>query len=143
MNLHHARASYRRAALPDEAVPADPHAIIGLALGELQTALRTLSAAAATGTAPPPGPMTRTLAAIYLLQSSLDFDNGGDIAPALFRVYEFCRLETLAAFRREKDAGACAQGLSQAAGFVAQIAEAWAVAGRNAAARDGTALHTA
>jgi flagellar protein FliS len=142
MNLHHARASYRRTALPDESVPADPHAIITLALNELQTALRTLSAAAATGATLPPGPMSRTLAAIYMLQSSLDFDRGGDIAPALFRVYEFCRLETLAAFRREKDLQASAQGLSQAAGFVAQIAEAWATAGQNAATRDAAVLRT-
>lgn len=141
MNLHHARASYRRTALPDEAVPADPHAIIGLALSELGTALRTLSAAAASGTPLPAGPMTRTLAAIFLLQSSLDFENGGEIAPALFRVYEFCRVEALAAFRRERPSEDCARGLAQAAGFVAQIAEAWAVAGRTAAVRDSPALH--
>jgi flagellar protein FliS len=140
MNLHHARASYRRTAQPEDTVPADPHAVIGLALSELQTALRTLAAAADSGTPLPPGPMTRTLAAIYLLQSSLDFDRGGEIAPALFRVYEHCRLETLAAFRKEKDRAASAQGLAQAAGFVAQIAEAWAVAGRDAAARDAAVL---
>jgi len=35
---------------------------------------------------------TKALAAIYTLQSSLDFDQGGEIATNLFRLYEFVRL---------------------------------------------------
>lgn len=134
MNLHTARASYRRASQPEEAIPNDPHAIVGVALNELHTALRALSTAAAANLPLPTTPMTRTLAAIYLLQSSLDFNRGGDIAPALFRVYEYCRQETLAAFRRERDAADCAAGLVRAAGFVATLAEAWANMDRNAIA---------
>jgi flagellar secretion chaperone FliS len=134
MNLHNARASYRRASQPDEAIPSDPHAIVGVALNELHTALRALSTAAAANLPLPSTPMTRTLAAIYLLQSSLDFDRGGDIAPALFRVYEYCRLETLSAFRRERDSADNAAGLARAAGFVATLADSWAKMDRAAIA---------
>lgn len=125
MNLQHARDSYRRAARPEESLPGDPHAIIGVALAELQGALASLAHAAGAGLALPSGPMTRALSAIYLLQSSLDFEQGGEIAPALFRVYEFCRQEVLAAFSHEKGDAPAAAGLGKAADLVGGLAEAW------------------
>jgi flagellar protein FliS len=41
--------------------------------------------------------------AIYILQSSLDFTRGGEIAENLFRVYEYCRQQMLKAFSRKTD----------------------------------------
>ena len=43
----------------------------------------------------------RALTIIYALQSSLDFEKGGDIANNLFDLYEFCR-ETLLSGYKEK-----------------------------------------
>ena len=37
------------------------------------------------------------LLTIYLLQRGLDFENGGDLAKNLFRLYEFCRQQVLEA----------------------------------------------
>ncbi|WP_126979194.1 flagellar export chaperone FliS [Frigidibacter oleivorans] len=124
MNLSLARNCYLRTARSDNRIPDDPHALIGLALAELHRALGALSEACAAQLPVPSGPMTRTLSAIYLLQSSLDFDRGGDIAPALFKVYEYCRQATLDAFHPDPD-GETARRLAKAAGFVDQIRAAW------------------
>lgn len=124
MNLHLARQSYARTAQADVVAPEDPHAVIGVALRELQRSLDVLAKAVAEGHALPPTPMTRVLSAIYLLQSSLDFENGGEIAPALFRVYEYCRVQVTAAFRKEPGTET-GEGLRKAAEFVAALATAW------------------
>ena len=122
MSLLLARQTYRRAEQAEPQVPDDPHAVIGVALGELLAALERLSLAAAAGRSLPTDPMTRAMAALYLLQGSLDFERGGDIAPALFQVYEHCRLTLVDAFRNDPDA---AVRLQQAHGFIATLREAW------------------
>lgn len=122
MSLQLARQSYRRAESADPQVPDDPHAVIGVALTEVLGALERLALAAEAGRALPAGPMTRALSALYLLQGSLDFDNGGEIAPALFQVYEHCRLQLIDAFQNGAAGGA---GLRQAHGFIATLREAW------------------
>jgi flagellar protein FliS len=54
------------------------------------------------------------------LQSSLDFDNGGEIADNLFLLYEFARLQLLESFRTgEKDR------IEFAISSLQEIAEAW------------------
>jgi flagellar secretion chaperone FliS len=139
MSPQTARNSYRRAALIEPVTPEDPHAIIGLVLSELEAALKVLGAAASQGVALPSDPMARAMSAIYLLQGSLDFDAGGEIAPALFRIYEYCRVQILAAFRKE--AGG-AEGLELAIGYVGSIREAWASMERPAPSR-APQLHVA
>ena len=46
---------------------------------------------------------TNAFTAIYILQSSLDFTRGGEIAENLFRVYEYCRQQMLKAFSPKTD----------------------------------------
>jgi flagellar secretion chaperone FliS len=122
MSLQFARQTYKRAAQTEQDAPADPHAVIGVALAELHGALGTLAAAAERRRPLPSRPMTMALSSIYLLQSSLDFERGGEIAPALFQVYEFCREKVVAAFR---DKGEGAEGLTRATEFVGTLREAW------------------
>lgn len=122
MSLQLARQSYRRAAQADPQVPDDPHAVIGVALGEVMGALERLTLAAEAGRSLPAEPMTRALSALYLLQGSLDFDNGGEIAPALFQVYEHCRLQLIDALQNGAGDGS---GLRQAHGFITTLREAW------------------
>ncbi|WP_304616289.1 flagellar export chaperone FliS [Paracoccus sp. (in: a-proteobacteria)] len=127
MSLEFARRSYGRAAQAGLTAPEDPHAIIGVALTELHGALEALSHAVAAGDHLPPSPMTRALSAIYLLQNSLDFERGGDIAPALFQVYEYCRVQVVAAFRREIEDP---EGIAKALSFIASLRGAWSQIGQ-------------
>ena len=42
---------------------------------------------------------SRSLVIIYTLQTTLDFDNGKDLAIKLFQIYEFCRQQLIKCFR--------------------------------------------
>lgn len=122
MSLKFARQTYQRAAQGGQEPPADPHAVIGVALAELHSALGVLAAAAQARRPLPSGSMTLALSSLYLLQASLDFEQGGEIAPSLFRVYEFCREQVVQAFRN-KDLGA--DGLLRSTECIGVLREAW------------------
>jgi len=128
MSLQLARQTYKRAAQGEQDIPADPHAVIGVALAELHVALETLATAAELRRPLPSRPMTLALSSLYLLQSSLDFEQGGEIAVSLFQVYEFCREKVVTAFRN-KDEGA--EGLRHATEFIGTLRQAWVAMGRD------------
>jgi len=44
---------------------------------------------------------SKSLTAIYILQSSLDFKLGGEIAQNLFDLYEFCRTTVIKSFSKK------------------------------------------
>ncbi|OUD10201.1 flagellar biosynthesis protein FliS [Marivivens niveibacter] len=120
MTFANARSSYRKAETIKPVEPTDPHEIIGVTLRELEKSLRVMAAAKANGGAYPSQHVNRAFTAIYILQSSLDFDKGGEIATNLFRVYEFCRLQVAEAFAKNPDAQ-----LEQGAEHIAGILSAW------------------
>lgn len=120
MTFADARARYRRTETVDFQVVDDPHQIILVTLRELLRSLRALAAASEAGGSYPDQHLNRALTAIYILQSSLDFEKGGEIADNLFSVYEFCRAQVAAAFRREAGAK-----LGEAAGLIGTILDAW------------------
>lgn len=134
MSLDLARRSYGRAAQAGRVAPEDPHAIIGVTLTELQGALEALAHAVTSGDHLPPGPMTRALSAIYLLQNSLDFEQGGEIAPSLFRVYEYCRVQVAAAFRHDMEDP---EGIAKALSFISALRAAWFQIGQQPAMTTG------
>ncbi|HCY99948.1 MAG: flagellar biosynthesis protein FliS [Rhodobacterales bacterium RIFCSPHIGHO2_02_FULL_62_130] len=120
MSFVDARAQYRRAEAGAAVALDNPHQIIQVTLRELEKSLIVLSHAVAQGHALPDSHMNRAFTAIYILQSSLDFEQGGEIATNLFQVYEYCRLKVVAAFRRDPDAS-----LTQAANYISDILQAW------------------
>ena len=63
---------------------------------------------------------SKALTAIYSLQISLNFDEGGSIAIKLFQLYEFCRLQIIEAFRHNKS-----DGLKKSYDALSQIVLAW------------------
>ena len=44
---------------------------------------------------------SKALVIIYTLQTSLDFERGGEIATQLFQVYEYCRQQLIKGFRSQ------------------------------------------
>ena len=72
----------------------DPHKIIKEVLTELKKNMETLAYSIdnePTVSSIKSRSFSKCLTAIYILQSSLDFENGGDIADNLYNIYEFCK----------------------------------------------------
>ena len=65
--------------------------------------------------------MSRALTIIYALQSSLDFEHGGEIAENLFRLYEYARQQVIAEAKTNE-----ASGTLVAIASLEDIREAWA-----------------
>lgn len=96
-----ALAQYRKVAQPQPSEIEDPHAVIEVTLRELVRSSQVLLAAENADSRGPDSHLNRALTAIYILQSSLDFEQGADIAEDLFKLYEFTRLQILKHWRRE------------------------------------------
>ena len=64
--------------------------------------------------------VTRSLTTIYSLQTSLDFDKGGNIATNLFQLYEYCRLQIISGFTKSIN-----NGIIKAKNALDQILIAW------------------
>ena len=123
MTIALARSRYRQAEAVGQPRVEDPHAVIAVTLAELERALAVLAAARDAGRPTPSDPCTRALTAIYILQSSLDFEQGGDIAMSLFELYEYARQQVLTASRDG------AGDLVSARDAVAEILSAWRAIG--------------
>ena len=119
MTFLDARAQYRRTEAGEALAVESPHGIILVTLRELERSLKVL-AAAEPERAYPTQHINRAFTAIYILQSSLDFDKGGEISMNLFRVYEYCRLRVAEAFRKEPS-----PKLSECAEHIGGLLAAW------------------
>jgi flagellar protein FliS len=62
----------------------------------------------------------RSLTIIYSLQSSLDFEKGGEISNNLFRIYEYSRQQLISDLKNAK-----AEGVTNAIHIIKEIAGAW------------------
>ena len=62
----------------------------------------------------------RTLTIIYTLQSSLDFEKGGEIANNLFQLYEYARVKVIDDMRNQSN-----EGTKNAIGHLDEIRGAW------------------
>lgn len=133
MTMAFARSSYRQAETYGAQDVEDPHQIILVTLRELVRSLGVLKAAQEVSNKYPEEHMNRSFTAIYILQSSLDFEQGGEVATSLFQVYEFCRLQVVKAFRREDDVK-----LADALDAVNGIYSAWSEIGSQVGAKEAT-----
>ena len=62
---------------------------------------------------------SKCLTAIYILQTSLDFEKGGVISDSLFKLYEYVKYQVLAASKKEE------ANLEQAIEVVSEITTSW------------------
>lgn len=120
MSFAFARSRYRQADTIFQETATKPYDVVFVTLKELSRALGVLAAAQDSARPLPAAHVNRALTAIYILQSSLDFELGGEIAGDLFQLYEFARFHVLKAWRDESDAR-----LREAADAMAEILEAW------------------
>ena len=80
----------------------DPHAIVVLMYDELLKSMRVFVNQLKSKTPDKSRQnesFSKSLTIIYALQSSLNFETGGEIAENLFRLYEFARLQILESSR--------------------------------------------
>ncbi len=68
---------------------------------------------------------SRALSIIYALQSSLDFEKGGEIANNLFTLYEFSRQRLIEDFKNKTSEGA-----KQSSEMLYEIRDAWIQIGK-------------
>lgn len=120
MSASYARQNYQNANRAYAPETDDPHELVQLTLNELHRSLNVMVTAEKQGTSHLTDHIRRSVTAIYILQSSLDFERGGEIAEHLFRVYEYCRQQVLKRFRDEDDAD-----LGSALEAIGGIVEAW------------------
>ena len=64
--------------------------------------------------------VVRSLTTIYSLQTSLDFEKGGEISNNLFKIYEYSRQQLISDLKNGKP-----KGITNAIAIIKEIADAW------------------
>jgi flagellar protein FliS len=125
MNLNLARTKYIHDHEAHVNDITDPHLTILLVMRALNKSLRKIMDAA-NRKPNVSAAFTDAFTAIYILQTSLDFTRGGEIAENLFRLYEFCRQQLLKAFANNPD-----HSLDTCVVLLDEIIKAWEGIGRS------------
>ena len=103
----------------------DPQALIMLLLDELLRAMRGYVSVVSNNDSQEMrknDQFTRALTMLYGLQSCLNFDEGGEIAENLFRLYEYARVQLLHTSQTGET-----DGTQVAISSISEIREAWSV----------------
>lgn len=117
-----AKARYQRVDVSSRVEGADPHELVSMLYEELLRSLDAMALAAERGDYVQRGErQAKALRLISGLETSLDFEQGGDIAAGLARIYREARRLTIAAGREGDPAK-----VRQAREMLSGIAEAWA-----------------
>jgi len=123
MGQHPARALRQYVAIDtgSRAEGATPHQLVRMLFDELLFSLDAAALALRGGDGHQCcDRQTRALAILHALETSLDFEQGGEIAINLAVIYREARKRVL-----EATASNRAEPMEQARGFIADIAEAW------------------
>ena len=103
----------------------DPQALIMLLLDELLRAMRGYVSGVTKNDSKEMrknDQFTRSLTMLYGLQSCLNFDEGGEIAENLFRLYEYARVQLLHTSQTGET-----DGTQVAISSISEIREAWSI----------------
>lgn len=103
----------------------DPQALIMILLDELVRAMRSyanLIDKDKSNGARKNNHLTRSLTILYGLQSCLNFDEGGEVAENLFRLYEYARVQLLDTSQTGQTGGT-----QVAISALAEIRDAWSI----------------
>ena len=94
MNYNASMKQYLDNDIASRALTDNPHKIIEEVLIELKKNMETLAYSIDNEpiiSSIKSNSFSKSLTAIYILQSSLDFENGGEIANNLYNLYQFCK----------------------------------------------------
>ena len=108
MSLRRQMQAYKNADRDAVAESDNPHALIAVLFDELLRHMRLFVGEVEQGTVEKSGVsehFSRSLTILYGLQSSLNFEQGGEIANNLFRLYEYARQQLLSTMRTSEIAG--------------------------------------
>ena len=118
MNLACALNSYNQTKLTKEASKYDGYEAVKFALEQVITSMEKLNSSLPT--VEKEYHFERSLSCIYFLQKCLDFENGGDLAKNLFKVYEYCRVQILSVSLK-----GASDSLKSSIDFIKTILEGW------------------
>ena len=123
MSLKPRLDAYRNADRHSPAESEDPHAMISVLFDELIRKMEQYRSSLQAGKDKDDernASYARSLSILHVLQSSLDFEQGGEIADNLFRLYEFARQQLLSSFRNNAP-----ERLDAAISSLTEIRNAW------------------
>ena len=106
----------------------DPHAMVFLMFEELLRAMNKFVANVEDSNGSPEErskSLSRALTIIYGLQSSLNFEDGGEIADNLFRLYEYARIQLITDSGKNE-----INGTKVAISALDEICDAWGMIGK-------------
>jgi len=123
MSVNKMMQAYTKSDQQSVAESNDPMALIALLFDELIRAMQDFVAQSHKDTGKKEvqsRQFSRSLTIIYALQSSLNFEEGGDIANNLFRLYEYARQQLLQDWKNK-----ATDGTEKAIAALDDIREAW------------------
>ena len=100
MNKFIGKQAYQNTAVTTPRIE-DAHAAITVCLDTLLHNLKILKEMPSSGTELFNKVSSKCLTAIYILQSSLDFEKGRTIAESLFKLYEYVKYQVLAKSKKK------------------------------------------
>jgi|TARA_B110000977_G_scaffold49692_1_gene67506 flagellar protein FliS len=119
VNYAFARNQYKKSNNAALSALSDPHEMIGLTMKELSRSLSALQNVGIGGDRRK-NYLSKAFTAIYILQTSLDFEKGQDIANNLFKLYEYIRIQLQKTMKN--DVSATLQVCSE---ILQEIIDAW------------------
>ena len=119
MNYAFARDQYRKSKNAALSSLSDPHEMVGLTLKELARSLNALQNISLT-VEQRNAHLSKGFTAVYILQTSLDFEKGFEIASNLFKIYEFVREQLQKTLKRDATAN-----LAVCGNILDEIIDAW------------------
>ena len=119
MNKFIGKQAYQSTAMTAPRIE-DPHAAITVCLETLLHNLKILREMPSSRSDLFNKISSKCLTAIYILQSSLDFDKGRSIAENLFKLYEYVKFQVLAKSKKSETSD-----LDSAVIIISEIAESW------------------
>ena len=104
MNYNASVKQYINDDISNKTTNLDPHRIIQVVLKDLKKNMETLAYSIdhePVISSIKSNSFSKSLTAIYILQSSLNFDEGGEIAENLYRIYEFAKDGIMKGFTKQ------------------------------------------